>query len=119
MSRHIFGGDTFDEAHPLSVDERNGYTTPTHSAPSISASQSTVALAANPNRLYALFVNYSDTVIWLTFGGTAAASSGIPLAPLGGSLEMTLGQINVYTGVVNAIVGSGAAAKTLNVTEGV
>ncbi len=73
------------------------------------AAASTAILASNPSRISALIVNYSDTLIWLALGATAAVGEGIPLAPRtdasnpGGSYEIT--EANRYTGVISAIHG--------------
>lgn len=78
-------------------------------------SLSEVALAANPERVYALFINDSDAVMYLRLGETAVAHEGILLAITGGSYEITLD--NLYRGVVNVICAS--SGKVLMITEGV
>lgn len=88
---------------------------PLHTAPAI-ATTSTTALAANANRKYALFVNDSDTTIYLFLGTPAVVSQGIRLNARGGSYE-TMQIHNLYTGIVTAIHG-GTGTKTLLVTEG-
>jgi len=65
-------------------------------------------LAANPDREYAIFINDSDTVIYLAFGEDAVINSGVRINATGGSYEMArhLGNLNQL--VVNAIhAGSG------------
>jgi len=93
------------------------YTTPTHTAVVVTTA-SGIALAANANRLYALLINDSDTVIYINLGATAVANQGIRLNAGGGSYEMSKKLGNLYTGVINAIHG-GTGDKTLLVTEGV
>lgn len=78
-------------------------------------SLSEVALAANRERVYALFINDSDTAMYLRLGETAVAHEGILLAVTGGSFEMTLD--NLYRGVVNVICAS--SGKVLMINEGV
>ena len=93
------------------------YTTPTHTAVNITIATG-AALAANANRKYALFVNDSDTVIYIALGVAAVANEGIRLNATGGSYEMSDAMGNMYLGVINAI-HSGAGAKVLLITEGV
>jgi hypothetical protein len=78
---------------------------------------STAVLGINPNRKYALFMNDSDTTMYLFVGATAALNKGIRLNANGGSYEMTVGQGNISHGVVKVICS--ATPKTLLVTEGV
>ena len=78
---------------------------------------STAVLSANATRRYALIVNDSDTVIYLSLGGTAVANTGIRLNANGGSYEMSPGLGNVYQGAITAICS--ATPKTLLVMEGV
>ena len=88
----------------------------THSAVTV-GNTTTVALAANTGREYALFVNDSDEAIYLMLGASAAMNQGIRINASGGSFEMSQGGGNVFTGAVNAICSSGS--KTLLVTEGI
>ena len=90
--------------------------TPTHSAVTVGAT-TTVALAANTSRLWALFVNDSDETVYLKLGAAAALNQGIRLNANGGTFEMSVSLGNLYTGAVNAICTSGS--KKLLVTEGV
>lgn len=90
------------------------YTTPTHTVVNVTTNTSEV-LAANANRLYALLVNDSDTVIYIMLGAAAVASQGIRLNAAGGSYEMGLG--NLYTGAINGI-HAGAGNKVLLILEG-
>lgn len=92
------------------------YTTPTHAAPSIGAT-TTVALAANANRLYTLFENDSDETIYLKLGAAAVLNQGIRLNAHGGSYEMSKKLGNLYLGAVNGICASGS--KVCLVCEGV
>ena len=78
---------------------------------------STAVLSANTARRYALFVNDSDTTMYLFLGGTAVVNKGIRLNANGGNYEMTTGRGNVYQGTVNVICSS--TPKTLLVTEGI
>ena len=91
------------------------YVTPTHTAPVIGAA-TTAALAANANRLYALFVNDGTENIYLGLGVAAVMNIGIPIVP-GGSYEMSREIGNLYVGAVNGICASGG--MVLCVTEGV
>lgn len=92
------------------------YTAPT-AIPVDVATTSTAVLAANPNRLYLLLVNDSDTPIYVSLGGTAVVDQGIRLNQLGGALEMSQKEGNLYRGLVNAIQG-GTGTKRLLVIEG-
>ncbi len=76
------------------------------------------ALAANPSRIYALFVNISDVVIYLIIGQmSAGAENGIPLGPNRGSYEMIRG-VNLSRETIYAVSASGSDKKLL-ITEGV
>jgi len=92
------------------------YTTPTHTWPVI-GNATTVALAANANRLYALFVNDGTEAIYLHLGAAAVMNRGIRLNASGGSYEMNRELGNLYIGAINGICASGG--MTLLVTEGV
>lgn len=108
--------DGWDNAAKAHVVKHTGYTTPTHSAPTAGVATGAL-LAANASRLYALFVNDSDTTVYLALGTNAAANTGIRLNANGGSYEMSAALGNLYTGAVNGI--SGIAGKVVLVTEGV
>lgn len=73
-----------------------------------------VVLKANPERLYAAFINSLPFEVWLSLAtpGKTKLGQGIPLSPLGGSFEIT--QINLYRGVVSVI---SASACTLSFVE--
>jgi len=91
--------------------------TPAHTERLINGN--TVVIPADANRRYALFINDSDTVIYLNFGGVSAINQGIRLNANGGSYEMSAQFGNLYTGAVNANHGGGAVDKRLLVTMGV
>lgn len=74
---------------------------------------SVLVLAPNNRRRYAIFVNDSDTVIYLTLGDRAAIDTGIRLNALGGNYEINV--LNYWSGAVSAI--SSGAAKNLTVQE--
>jgi hypothetical protein len=94
---------------------RTGYAQPTHTTITLAAATSTLALAANTARSYALFENNDpNNDVYLSFGPAAAANAGILLKANGGSYEMA--GSNLWRGPVNAFSTSGA---TLLVTEGV
>ena len=76
---------------------------------------SEAALAANASRVYALFVNNSDTKMYLRLGETSVDNEGIPLAANGGFYEIIA--TNLYKGLVNVICAS--SGKRILVTEGV
>lgn len=91
------------------------YTTPTHVVVRTNG-WSAVALAANASRRYALFVNDSDTTMYLALGVAAAVNTGIRLNAAGGSFEMSELAGNLYLGAVSVYCADG---KSLLVTEGV
>lgn len=90
---------------------------PTHTA--VNVNGSTLALAANDSREYALLVNDSDTVIYLRLGAAAVVNTGIRVNASGGSYEMSAAGGNLYRGAIYANHGGGAVNKVLLVTEGV
>ena len=97
--------------------QTSGYcATITHTQPTIGSS-TTVALAANTSRKYALFENDSDEIIYIKIGADAVLNQGIRINASGGSYEMSLLIGNDNTGAVNAICTSGS--KVLLVAEGV
>lgn len=87
----------------------------THTTATIGVA-SGVALAANANRTSALFINDSDTTIYLKVGAAAVLNEGIRLNANGSSYEMSNNYGNLDTRAIYAI--SSAAAKKLLVTEG-
>ena len=94
----------------------DGAVTMAHTDPAIAAG-TTLALAANANREYAMFINDSNEVIYMKVGVVAVQNEGIRLNASGGSYEMNRQIGNLDTRVVNAICASGG--KELLVTEGV
>ena len=102
--------DVGRQIHPIEL-----ITTITHAVKTSGADTSAVALAANTDRVYALFQNESNQVIYLMLGDTAVRSQGIRLGASGGHYEINA--TNLYRGVVNYIVEG--ASKKLLVTEGV
>ena len=99
----------------LATDQA-GYLTPAHTVVT-AAVASTLALAANANRKYAIFVNDSDETLYLGLGAAAVLNKGIRLNASGGSYEMSALGGNLYAGAVYAISTSGG--KLLLVTQGV
>jgi hypothetical protein len=96
---------------------RTGYEGPTHSAPTLDATPlSTLVLAANRKRAYALFINDSSIVAYLSFGPSAQANMGIRLNANGGAYEMEGNTL--WRGVINGILASAGSGKIL-VTEGI
>ena len=75
----------------------------------------TVVLATNPSRGYALFVNNSNQDMYLGLGADAVMNQGIRINANGGRYEIN--DTNLFTGAVNAIASGGA--KSLVVTEGI
>lgn len=98
------------------VREHGGAVTPAHTAFNVTTT-SAMVLAANDDRVYGLFLNDSDTTIYLYMGGEAAVNTGIRLNANGGSYEMSKKQGNLYTGLVKAI-HAGTGNKVLLITEG-
>jgi hypothetical protein len=71
-------------------------------------SSSTTVLAANADRKEAILVNDSDEEMYLKYGTTAVANSGIRLNAYGGNLVET-----VYTGIITGICASGGKVITV------
>lgn len=94
-----------------------GYKTATHSAGSAGGTSGTV-LDANASRRYGLFVNDSDTKVYLGFGAAAIVGQAIPLNANGGSYEMSIGAGNLFTGHIQAIQNAGGT-KVVCIMEGV
>lgn len=80
------------------------------------ATSTTEALAADAARIYALFVNDSDVVMYLAVATSAAVNAGVRLNANGGSWEMSVAYGNISTSVINCIHG-GSGTKTLTVYE--
>ena len=74
---------------------------------------STSVLNINSIRRYALFINDSDEVIYLSLSDTAIMNQGIRLNANGGSYEII--KDNLYNGAISAICESGN--KNLVVVE--
>lgn len=77
----------------------------------------TAVVPASTSRQYLLLVNVSDTDMYLSLGGNAAALSGLPLYANGGSYEMSIVLGNLYAGAITAI-HAGSGSKSLVVLEG-
>jgi|DewCreStandDraft_5_1066085.scaffolds.fasta_scaffold01244_29 hypothetical protein len=75
---------------------------------------STQVLGARADRKYAIFINDSDTPIYLAFAATAQVGAGVRLAENGGFYEITWN--NPITAAVWAIHG-GTGTKRLTVVE--
>ncbi len=73
----------------------------------------TRVLRPNAKRKWAIFVNDSDTVIYLALGETATINSGIRLNASGGAYEINA--LNLWRGPVSAI--SSVTTKILCVVE--
>jgi len=112
---HSEDGIPINQSNLLPVAVNTSLTTVAHTAVTVLDS-STSVLAANADRKYALFVNDSDTVLYLKFGTASALNTGIRLNANGGSFEMSAGIGNLYKGTAAAI--SSVATKKLLVTEG-
>jgi len=93
------------------------YTIATHTQIDVAPTSGAV-LGANAARTYAIFINDSDTVIYLAFGQAAVANRGIRLNANGGNYEMAAVTSNLYQGAVNAIHGGAAVTKSLLILEG-
>ena len=85
-----------------------------HTAPTMGTATA-AALAVNTSRTAALFINDSDTIIYLNIGSAGVLNTGIRLNANGGSFEMSKELGNLSTAAINGI--SSAASKNLLVTE--
>lgn len=72
-------------------------------------------LAANPNRVSAIFINNSINDVFLSRSGTAVLNAGILLKANGGAYEIN--STNLYKGTVSAIAT--AANSLLAIEEGI
>ena len=91
----------------------------THAGISVNSSANSVALAANTQRRWALFVNHGSTPVFLaiaTSTGTAVADKGIRLAATGGTFEMSPTHGNLDTRTVHAVTKT-ATGQILVVAE--
>ncbi len=93
------------------------YTIATHTQIDVAPTSGAV-LGVNTLRQCTLFINDSDTVIYLAFGQAAVANRGIRLNANGGNYSMSTLLGNLYRGAVNAIHGGGAVTKSLLILEG-
>lgn len=113
-------GNPITDADPLQIQDMaagsGAYTTATHTTLGVTATTQE-ALAANANRIYAMFINDSDAVIYLKIAAAAILNQGIRLNANGGSYEMSKKAGNLHMGAVNAITA--VATKTLLILEGV
>lgn len=71
---------------------------------------STTIIASNAARKAVVIVNDSDEVVYLKYGSSATANSGIRLNASGGTVREEM-----YTGIITGICASGS--KTVTVTE--
>lgn len=72
----------------------------------------TTSISANASRLKITLINDSDTVIYVSLGGTASVGNGVRVEPNGGRWSST-----IWKGAVSAIHGSWIGAKRLLVVE--
>ena len=79
---------------------------------SVGTDGTTLALAANTDRVSADFVNDSDEVIYLRKASPAALNVGIRLNAAGGSYSIDSN--NMYTGAIYAICASGSKVLCVN-----
>lgn len=82
------------------------------------ADASTQVLAANPDRVYALIINDSDTTIYLRVGAAAELNKGIRLNAEGGSYEMASSLGNLSKAAIFAIHAETGVPKILLVVSG-
>jgi hypothetical protein len=113
---NVIGKVGIDQTSGQNLVQIGGTITPTHSTVTVGTSSIT-ALESNTSRKYALFINDSDTAIYLEIGGAASLNAGIRLNADGGSYEMSPNIGNLATGAVYAI--SSGASENLLVLEGV
>ena len=106
-------GNFLSSTNPLPIAKKIATATTQTGNVSVAAA-STEILATNANRNFAELVNDSNEEIYLSLGGTAEASKGIRLNPLGGTYSINA--MNLYTGAINGICASGS--KNITVVEG-
>jgi len=94
------GAASFNLRGGMRVENSTVYVSPGHSYLGVT-DVSQLALVANPLRKYALFINNSDSAMFLMFAGAAVINEGIRLNGDGGSYEMT--PDTLYRGNVSAI----------------
>jgi len=95
------------DSEVVSVAPSKASSAGTNTAVSVGSSSTTV-LASNANRKQAILVNDSDEEMYLKYGSTAVANSGLRLNAYGGTVVET-----VYTGVIDAICASGSKVITV------
>ena len=105
-----------DAAFNLYNIEQPDPLTSAHTSATIAAT-TTLALAANANRKYALIQNDSDEIMYIKIGAAAVLNEGIRLAANGGAYEMSSKLGNLDRAAINGISTSGS--KVLIVTEAV
>ena len=108
-------GNPINKTNPLPIKAFVGLRSISHSVVNVGLA-TTEVLTGNPDRKSALFINDSDTVVYIKFGTTATLNSGVRLDANGGKYEMSVGLGNLWTGTVNAI--SSVDLKKILVTEG-
>lgn len=88
----------------------------TSTSVSVATTTGTLLLSANPNRVYARFMNNGGSAIYLNLGGTStvAALKGVRLDNLG---VYEINQNNLYTGQISAIASSTVGVGTLLIIE--
>lgn len=109
-------GSPIKQSNPLST-RLAGKTNLIHTAVSVTTNSQKI-LDANDNRKYVLFVNDSDSIMYLKIGNNAVLNEGIRLNAGGGSFEMSAGLGNLDTRAIYAIHG-GTGDKKILITEGV
>ncbi len=84
------------------------YSTATHTEGSATSTTS-VALALNEARMYAMFQNDGDNDVYLRLGEAAIKNEGILINANGGSYEISDRLGNLFLGAVNCITASGTS----------
>lgn len=74
------------------------------------ATASTTILAANPNRTYAVLINYSTVAVTLGVEAAAVLNKGIVLPAGGGFYEMSVQYGNNVRGLITAIADTTATS---------
>jgi len=103
-----------DTAGNLKTIEQSQTQTAAHTAVDVGTS-STAVLAANASRKAALIINDSDSTIYLSITGAAAANTGIRLNANGGSFLLTFKEGTLTTGAITGITAAGS--KKVLITE--
>lgn len=76
---------------------------------------STLVLATSTGRTYAVIVNDSANVVYLSLGHNATTTSGIRLNASGGSYEIN--NNNLFIGAINAVAPAGASVVTVTAAQ--